>query len=265
MQATRTPEKVAFASRRGVALVGVWHPARSDRAVLLCHGMESSKEGNKAVRLAEDFAARGCNALRFDFSYVGESEGRFEDLTISGEVEDLGGAWDFVRRRTGGPIGIVGSSLGGTVALLFAGQQAQVAAVATIAAVAVPGRRARSLSFAERERWKQEGVCELYGSRLRHTFLEDVERLDVPSVVTRIDCPLLVTHGTEDDVVPFVDAETIARYAGDRCELVAYPRADHRFSDPVLLDRLLNDIAAWMLHQLHATGERSCRLVSQVG
>lgn len=227
--------------------------------------MESSKEGNKSVRLADGLAARACNALRFDFSYVGESEGAFEDLTISGEVDDLAGAWAFVRRRVPGPVGIVGSSLGGTVALLFAGEEAEVAAVATIAAVAVPGRRARDLSPAERQRWEREGICQLYGSRLRYTFLEDVERLDVPSAVRRIQCPLLVAHGTEDDVVPFADAETIARYAGDRCELLAYPRADHRFSDPVLLDRLLDDISAWIRRHLDATPERSRRLVSRVG
>jgi putative redox protein len=227
--------------------------------------MESSKEGNKSVRLAEDLAAGGCNALRFDFSYVGESDGKFEDLTISGEVEDLAGAWEFVRRRVPGPVGIVGSSLGGTVSLLFAGDEAKVAALATIAAVAVPGRRARRLPAAERERWRREGAYELYGSRLRYAFLEDVERLDVPSAVKRIRCPLLVTHGTDDEVVPFADAKTIARCAGELCELVAYPQGDHRFSDPVLLGRMLSDISAWMLRRLEGSVEPSGRLVSQVG
>jgi putative redox protein len=227
--------------------------------------MESSKEGNKSVRLAEDLAAAGCNALRFDFSYVGESEGKFEDLTISGEVEDLAGAWRFVRRQVGGPVGIVGSSLGGTVSLLFAGEEANVAAVATIAAVAVPGRRARSLSAAERDRWRRDGIYELYGVRLRSAFLHDVESLDVPAAVKRIRCPMLVTHGTDDEVVPFADAETIARCAGDRCELAFYPHADHRFSDPALLDRLLSDISAWILLHLDFTSSPSGRPPFQVG
>jgi putative redox protein len=162
-------------------------------------------------------------------------------------------------------VGIVGSSLGGTVALLFAAEEPEVEAVATIAAVAVPGRRARSLPAVERERWRRDGVYELYGSHLRYTFLQDLERLDVPSAVERIRCSLLVTHGTNDEVVPFSDAETIARCAGERCEIIAYPRADHRFSDPVLLDRLLNDISGWMVSRLDVSRGQPIRPVSQVG
>jgi dipeptidyl aminopeptidase/acylaminoacyl peptidase len=92
-----------------------------------------------------------------------------------------------------------------------------------------------------------------------------VERLDVPSAVKRIQCPLLVTHGTDDDVVPIADARTIARCAGERCELATYPQADHRFSDPVLLDRLLSDINLWMRRRLHLSVETAGRLVSRAG
>ena len=113
-------ERVEFRSRRGPRLIGLWHHAPSGAGVILCHGMEASKEGVKSVRLATALAARGVNALRFDFSYVGESEGEFVDLTVTGEVEDLAGAWAFAGTRAGGRLGIIGSSLGGTVGLLFA-------------------------------------------------------------------------------------------------------------------------------------------------
>src|SRR5207247_3787580 len=68
--------------------------------------------------LADRLASAGISVVRFDFSYVGESEGEFADLTFRGEVEDLAGAWRFFRERIDGPIGILGSSMGGTVALL---------------------------------------------------------------------------------------------------------------------------------------------------
>jgi uncharacterized protein len=247
-----TVERVEFPSRRGVRLVGLWHAGRTDCAVILCHGMESSKEGTKAVQLAAEFAAAGCHALRFDFSYVGESEGEFADLTVNGEVDDLAGAWRFVRERIRGPVGIIGSSLGGLVALLFAAEQPEVTAVATIAAVAHPERFGQSLSPEERARWRREGIYEWEGMRLRSSFLEDAESLDVLSAVERIRRPLLLTHGTADAVVPCSDADEIAGRARVNAEVRLYEGADHRFSEPVLLNRLLGDIARWMVARLGA-------------
>jgi len=229
----------------------MWHRGSDDAAVILCHGMESSKDGTKSVRLAEAFAAEGVNALRFDFSYVGESGGNFEDLTITGEVHDLAGAWVFVRQRISGPIAIVGSSLGGTVALMFAAQEPEVAALATIAAPAVPARWAHELSHAERERWHRAGLYEWRGMRLKPTFLDDVEHINVLADVSRIVCPMLITHGTFDDVVPCSDAHLIADHAQCAKTVRIYEGGDHRFSDPLLLESMLEGIVEWMLPRLH--------------
>ena len=238
-------ERVEFPSRRGVRLVGCWHRGDGRAAVILCHGMEACKEGTKSVRLAEALAARGIDALRFDFSYVGESEGEYLDLTVSGEVEDLAGAWAYARGRVRGPIGLIGSSLGGTVALLFAAQEPAVAALATIAAVAYPGRRARTLPDAERQRWRREGSYDLFGSRVGAAFLDDVERLDVPAALPGVRCPVLLTHGTADEVVPCSDVDEIAAGVGGAVSVRLYPGADHRFSDLALLDQLLADLVEW--------------------
>jgi alpha/beta superfamily hydrolase len=250
VHATGAIERVEFYSRRGVRLVGAWHRAATRAGVVLCHGMEACKEGTKSVRLAEDLAGRGINALRFDFSYVGESEGAFLDLTVSGEVEDLAGAWAYARGRLAGPLGLIGSSLGGTVALLFAAGQPEVAALATIAAVAHPGRQARALSAAERARWRREGVYDLHGVRVGAAFLDDVERLDVPAALVGVRCPVLLGHGTDDAVVPCADADRIAAAVAGPCEVRRYAGADHRFSDAGHLDAMLADAAGWMADRL---------------
>ena len=93
-RSTTSEEAVRFRNRRGDTLVGVLHHPSTERpggAVILCHGMESDKNSEKLVFLARRLAERGILALRFDFAYVGESSGRFEDITYSGEVEDLNG------------------------------------------------------------------------------------------------------------------------------------------------------------------------------
>src|SRR5262249_42706540 len=93
-------ERVAFTNRRGQRLCGIAHrPDRSPKAgAILCHGMGSSKESEKFMMLGRDLAARGVLALRFDFACSGESEGNSEEVTYSGEAEDIAAAYDVVAR-----------------------------------------------------------------------------------------------------------------------------------------------------------------------
>ena len=65
-----------------------------------------------------------------------------------------------------------------------------------------------------------------------------------------VRCPLFITHGEADSVVPCSDARDIAAATGGPARLAAYASADHRFSDPAMRDRMLSDITAWMRHQL---------------
>jgi putative redox protein len=208
--------------------------------------MESTKEGTKHKLLGERLSRRGFDVLRFDFSYVGESEGEFEDLSFRGEVEDLAGAWAFLRARVPGPIGILGSSMGGTVALLFAAREPAVAALATIAAVADLSRMLAELRPAEIDRWRADGVFSLAGMRLKKAFLEDVETLDVLAACRDIRCPTFVAHGDADRVVPVSDGEAIAAALGGEHRLKIYPGADHRFSKPSDLDEMLADASEWL-------------------
>jgi putative redox protein len=215
--------------------------------------MESTKEGTKHRRLGERLASLGIATLRFDFSYVGESEGDFADLTFRGEVEDLGGAWDFLGERVSGPIGILGSSMGGAVALLFAAAEPAVRALATIAAVAHPERIVAELRPAELERWRKEGVLSLGGVRLRSTFLDDVQGLDVVAACRKVRCPTFVAHGDADRVVPCSDAAEIAAALGGNHVVKIYPGADHRFSRPADLETMLTDCEGWL--ERHLTGD----------
>lgn len=247
-------QRVTFASRRGNRLVGIVHRARDETppapGVILCHGMESTKEGTKHKRLGELLSSRGIAVLRFDFSYVGESEGDFADLTFRGEVEDLAGAWDFFHARVAGPIGLLGSSMGGTVALLFAAREPGVRALATIAAVARPVRTLAEIRPTELERWRKDGVYSFGGVRLKSSFLEDVETLDVLAACRSVACPTFLAHGDADRVVPCSDAEEIAASLGGDHRLKIYPGADHRFSKPADLGELLADLAGWLATHL---------------
>ena len=170
-------ERISFPNSRGDMLVGVLHHPmenHSTGAAILCHGMESHKNSEKLIFLGRELAQRGILALRFDFSYVGESSGKFEDITYSGEVEDLRAAYEIVRQHRDGKIAIFGSSMGGTVALMFAAAEPQVAALATLAAPLHPETFPnRVLSPAGLQRWRERGYTRYNGQRLNLAMLED--------------------------------------------------------------------------------------------
>jgi len=76
-------EKVFFDNQQGERLAGILHHPQSGNArgaVILCHGMESSKESEKLVFLGHALAQRDMLALRFDFACAGESSGKFENI-----------------------------------------------------------------------------------------------------------------------------------------------------------------------------------------
>ena len=105
-------ETISFKNSRGDTLSGVLHhPAgtKTNGAVILCHGMESDKNSDKLVFLSQALAERGLLTLRFDFAYVGESSGRFEDITYSGEVDDLKAAYALMQNRQPGKTALLGS------------------------------------------------------------------------------------------------------------------------------------------------------------
>ncbi len=253
---TTTIEPVTMTSRRGIRLAGLLHvPAGvTDLAerpvVVLCHGMESSKEGTKHQALAARLAALGYPCLRFDFSYVGESGGRFEDITISGEVEDLGGAVDFLTARGATTFGIVGSSLGGTVAVLFAGDDPRVRALVTIAAVAVPLGIIQRMDPAAVEAWRRHGLRGESGERIGSAFLDDLAVVDVLSAARRLTAATLVTHGDDDRVVPVADAYALHAALPEPKALAITTACDHRYSDPENLDALISRTVDWITTHL---------------
>jgi pimeloyl-ACP methyl ester carboxylesterase len=242
-------ERIEFASRRGNLLVGDLHRAgrQLGPTLVLCHGMESTRQGTKQQAIVERFLPLGISVLRFDFSYVGESEGRFEELTVTGEVDDALGALDFLQEFAPSKVVLVGSSLGGAVALLAAARTPErVHAVATIAAVADTALFTESLSAADVEEWRRTGRRRWREGYLNVDFLDDVQQIDIPLAVAILHQPVLVMHGEDDAVVPPAHAAVLAAAAGGEVTLAMFPGVGHRFEEEGALDGLLDRLQSWL-------------------
>lgn len=110
-------EVVSFKSFSGANLRGWYFPIEGARgSVLLMHGVRGNRTNmTKRAELANQL---GFSAMSFDFQAHGESEG--EAITFGWrESEDAASAVEYLRHRsTGGPVFVIGVSLGGAAALL---------------------------------------------------------------------------------------------------------------------------------------------------
>ena len=209
--------------------------------------MESAKNSEKLIFLAKSLAERGLLALRFDFRYVGASSGKFADITYSGEVEDLKAAYDLIQSRQPGRTAIFGSSMGGTVALLFAAQEPKVAAIVTLAAPVHPENFPKRLLTPEQlQRWRERGHTTYNGQRLNISLLDDLETLEVSVRARQILCPVLIIHGDADKVVPVAEAYELHESLIAQKRLSIFKDTDHRFSNPLAMRQAMTETLAWL-------------------
>lgn len=229
--------KADFKNRKGEKLAGLLFPGTKTDApvVVMCHGFTGSKEGQgKAVEMARFLVQNGYACLLFDFAGCGESEGSFEDITLSGHVDDLTSAVDFCLEKGLGPVVTLGRSFGGTTALCQAASDRRVKGVCTWAAPAsllelflgftgedLPGDENAPVAIAG-----NEGIV-----YVRKSFFTDLSACDVPRCASLISPrPLLVVQGTRDEVVPPGQASLIFNAAGNPSEICFVEGADHQFS-----------------------------------
>lgn len=247
-------QRVTFGNGKGGRLAGVLHlpPGTANGfGVILCHGMESSKESLKHLRLGESLSRAGFTVLRFDFTGAGESSGDFESITCTRQVEDLAAAHELMRERGLARVGVVGSSMGGTTALVYAGAAEGVAAVATLAAPFDP-RELLERDFPPKaiELWRAQGFIGFNGRRLTTDFLEEALTIDVAAAVALIECPVLVIQGDADATVPAAQAAALHGALPAEKELCILPGADHRFTRDEDRDTALGRVEHWMARHL---------------
>lgn len=91
--------------------------------VILCHGLNADKNFPLLVEIADQLHAQGIATLEFDFNGHGASEGRFSEMTIPNEIEDLEQVLAYAQDlRFVEDIALVGHSQGAVVAAMVAGK-----------------------------------------------------------------------------------------------------------------------------------------------
>ena len=233
----------------GIELAWILQSGASPTVVFL-PGYRSDMTGDKATALSAFCAERGQAMLRLDYSGHGASGGQFEDGTIGIWAAD---AQTVIDRVTQGPLILVGSSMGGWIALLTAlARPLRTAALVGIAAAPDFTERLMwdSMAPPERATLLREGVLRVpsqYGepTPITRALIEDGRNHLVLTGVIRLDCPVRLLHGQADPDVPWELAlRTAAAVTSADVEVTLVKEGDHRLSRPRDLALLRRTVAA---------------------
>ena len=206
--------------------------------VLLCHGFMGNKEGALEKQIAALLQAQGIASIRFDFNGHGQSEGRFQDMTVPNEIVDAKKVIEYVSNLPYvESVAITGHSQGGVVAAMTAGDLGaeKIKAVVLLAPAAVLRDDAirGSTMGATYDPFNLGEYVELFrGMRLGAEYIRTAFSLPIYDTAAKYQGPALIIHGTGDRVVPYTYGERFHQI-WDGSELVIIDKADHGFSQQI--------------------------------
>ncbi len=223
-------------------------------------GFKSDMKGTKAEALTRFAQARGRALVRFDYSGHGESRGAFTDGTIGRWLAESVAVFSAFCR---GPQVVIGSSMGGWLALLLARELRRMPVPASIAGMVLI---APAVDFTEALMWQRFSPEARQDIERNGFWLRPSHYGEEPYPITRgliadgrkhlllgglieTGCPVRILQGVEDPDVPWGHAvELVARLAQDDVVLTLVKDGDHRLSRPEDIERLLAAVAEFEPH-----------------
>lgn len=224
----------------GERLDGMLHLPGPGRwpCVITAHGLFSAKASDKFLLLAARLTEAGFACLRFDFRGCGESGGEIKDTTVGGRINDLRVVVASLRdhQALDGHLFLMGSSLGGYVALCVTAEQPEVKATALWA---TPAHM--------RDLVDRKDALQAHG--LGAPFFREIAQgsfIEAPTGVPRC----LIIHGERDELIPCSHAQALYERAKEPKALEILPGADHRLTDPEHREQAIHLTTAWFKRHL---------------
>ena len=240
----RNPAPSVLKKRDGAEIAYHMTPGEAP-GIVFFGGFMSDMTGTKAQWLESFARGAGFPYLRFDYSGHGASEGAFTEGTIGGWLEDVLDALDHL---TEGPQVLVGSSMGGWLALLAALKRpGRVRGIVGLAGAPdfTEDLIYGELSPAQMDVLMREGVVNLprdYGETpyaITRALIEEARAHLLLRGPIGITCPVHLLHGLADPDVPWRTAvKILEKLASPGAAATFIKDADHRLSRPEDLERI---------------------------
>jgi pimeloyl-ACP methyl ester carboxylesterase len=251
------PTFIEVGEGNGGRRIAVRARAGSGPGLFWLGGFNSDMRGTKALALDAWAAEHGRACIRFDYSGHGESGGAFIDGTIGRWLEEGLAAFEQFCR---GPQVVIGSSMGGWMALLLAraiaNRDAKEATLAGLVLIAPAPDFTEQLmwnAFSDevREEIRTKGVWmrpSEYGDGapypITRALIEEGRNHLLLGSAIEVGCPVRILQGAQDPDVPWQHAFALAhRLPAEDVVLTMIQDGDHRLSRPQDIARIMAAVA----------------------
>jgi uncharacterized protein len=256
----RGSSKLSYRTPDGILLSAIVtrSSGRTERGnVIFAHGLNNNKdEDGNFVKLSKMLSTLGYNSLRFDFRAHGESEGKSEDMTVSGELLDFETSAKVLEHMVGKPCKfvVVASSMGASASILYASKHADKVEKLvlwnpvldydkTFLHAETPWGRTFFNAQGYRD-LETQGYVTIPETdfRLGKVVVDEFRTIKPYELLSRFKMPVLTIHGTRDTDVPFSVAKKYGTPNKDS-KFISH-EAEHTF--PGMEDQLLAETVEWI-------------------
>ncbi|MDP6293903.1 MAG: alpha/beta hydrolase [Candidatus Woesearchaeota archaeon] len=227
---------VSFKNNKGELLQGVVHePKKYTTAIVFLHGFPGGMEGT-AKRVCTAMAKKGFLCLRFAFSGVPPSEGKFSDKLMSQEVKEVKYAINFLEKNYSyKKLVLVGHSTGAIDAALYAHKDRRVSKLVLLGMINeldtgvnydFTARQVKSFWENKHITYSRPGEW-VHKKKLRKAFYDEFFSLSVKRSLKKYRKPVFIIHGSKDSAIPYTDAKELAKEI--KAKFILIQGAGHNF------------------------------------
>jgi dienelactone hydrolase len=222
--------------------------------VVLCHGFTGTKVECRFlfVKLARELCKQGIAVMRFDFRGSGDSEGRFEDMTVPAEISDAKVAIDYFASYPGIDVtrlGLLGFSMGGCVATHTGSADPRIKSMTLWSPVTgVWTSLAECLKVTAPD---EQGRYDLGGGVIGPDFIPTLKALDSFKAIKSFNGSLCIIHGSSDSVVNPAGSDKLFATANCTNKVIKKVEgADHGYACEAYEKELLTATVEWFKNTL---------------
>lgn len=214
-------------------LKGVLENPKAKKLMILVHGFTGDWRGPKNLfeKLSKKLQQKDFAVLRFSFIGTPPSDGDFREMTLASETAELTKVIECAKSLGYKEIGVLGESMGGTVATTAYDPILKVVIFWYPAFDFIHTDLESLLNQENQEKLKKDSYILIDGFKVGKKFISQINSIDVFEKVRKIKCPVYFLHGDKDKEAPHFHSEKAFQLANEPKELHLIKGADHCFYD----------------------------------